>query len=136
MDKKRENLIAVQKELAKQLKKQKETGKGDKKKLKSKKETGKKLDLNWKGRVIKQGAELFTVGTDTIKTTLFSRLRHVESGAGYLHFNIKADEEYFKQLTAEKQIIRFVKGFPVRDWVKKSSARNEALHTLVYAYAA
>ena len=46
MDKKRENLIAVQKELAKQLKKQKETGKVDKKKLKSKKETGKKLDLN------------------------------------------------------------------------------------------
>ncbi len=96
---------------------------------------GKKLDLNWKGRIIKQGAELFTVGTDTIKTTLFSRLRHVESGAGYLHFNVKADEEYFKQLTAEKQIIRFVKGFPVRDWVKKSSARNEALDTLVYAYA-
>ena len=97
---------------------------------------GKKLDLNWKGRVIKRGAELFIVGTDTIKTTLFSRLRHVESGAGYLHFNVKADEEYFKQLTAEKQIIRFVKGFPVRDWVKKSSARNEALDTLVYAYAA
>ena len=46
MDKKRENLIAAQKELAKQLKKQKETGKVDKKKLKSKKETGKKLDLN------------------------------------------------------------------------------------------
>ena len=45
-------------------------------------------------------------------------------------------EEYFKQLTAEKQSIRFVKGFPVRDWVKKSSARNEALDTLVYAYAA
>jgi len=97
---------------------------------------GKKLDLNWKGRTIKKGAELFTVGTDTIKTTLFSRLRHVEEGAGYLHFNINADEEYFKQLTAEKQVIRYVKGFPIREWVKKSSARNEALDTLVYAYAA
>ena len=96
---------------------------------------GKKLDLNWKGRTIKKGAELFTVGTDTIKTTLFSRLRHNDEGAGYLHFNINADEEYFKQLTAEKQVIRYVKGFPVREWVKKSSARNEALDTLVYAYA-
>ena len=96
---------------------------------------GKKLDLNWKGRTIKQGAELFSVGTDTIKTTLFSRLRHNDEGAGYLHFNINADEEYFKQLTAEKQVIRYVKGFPVREWVKKSSARNEALDTLVYAYA-
>tara|TARA_R100000234_G_scaffold114351_1_gene89444 strand:- start:1658 stop:3538 length:1881 start_codon:yes stop_codon:yes gene_type:complete len=97
---------------------------------------GKKLDLNWKGRTIKQGAELFTVGTDTIKTTLFSRLRHNDVGAGYLHFNVNADEEYFKQLTAEKQVIRYVKGFPVREWVKKSSARNEALDTLVYSYAA
>ena len=96
---------------------------------------GKKLDLNWKGRTIKNGAELFTVGTDTIKTTLFSRLRHNDIGAGYLHFNINADEEYFKQLTAEKQIIRYVKGFPIREWVKKTSARNEALDTLVYAYA-
>ena len=97
---------------------------------------GKKLDLNWKGRTIKRGAELFTVGTDTIKTTLFSRLRHVEDGAGYLHFNMNADEEYFKQLTAEKQVIRYVKGFPVREWVKKSSARNEVLDCTVYAYAA
>ena len=97
---------------------------------------GKKLDLNWKGKTIKKGAELFSVGTDTIKTTLFSRLRHNDEGAGYLHFNINADEEYFKQLTAEKQVIRYVKGFPVREWVKKSSARNEALDTLVYAYAA
>jgi len=29
-----------------------------------------------------------------------------------------------------------VKGFPVREWVKKPSARNEALDCLVYAYAA
>ena len=41
-----------------------------------------------------------------------------------------------KQLTAEKQVIRYVKGFPVREWVKKSSARNEALDCTVYAYAA
>ena len=26
-------------------------------------------------------------------------------------------------------------GFPVREWVKKPNARNEALDTLVYAYA-
>ena len=94
-----------------------------------------KLDINWKGRAIKKGAELFTVGTDTIKTTLFARLRHNDVGVGYLHFHSGLDEEYFKQLTAEKQVIRYVKGFPVREWVKKASARNEALDTLVYAYA-
>ena len=38
--------------------------------------------------------------------------------------------------SAEKQALRYVKGFPVREWVKKPSARNEALDCLVYAYAA
>ena len=32
--------------------------------------------------------------------------------------------------------MRFKNGFPERIWVKKSSARNEALDELVYAYAA
>jgi phage terminase large subunit GpA-like protein len=31
--------------------------------------------------------------------------------------------------------MRTVKGFPVREWVKASSDRNEALDCLVYAYA-
>jgi phage terminase large subunit GpA-like protein len=44
--------------------------------------------------------------------------------------------DYFEELTAEKQIMRFRNGFPERVWVKKSSARNEALDELVYAYAA
>jgi phage terminase large subunit GpA-like protein len=44
-----------------------------------------------------------------------------------LRFGMAADDEYFKQLTSEKQALRYVKGFPVREWVKKSSERNEAL---------
>jgi phage terminase large subunit GpA-like protein len=45
--------------------------------------------------------------------------------------------EYFEQLTAEKQALRYNRsGFPTREWVKKPSARNEALDCLVYAYAA
>jgi phage terminase large subunit GpA-like protein len=48
-----------------------------------------------------------------------------------------ATVEYFEQLTAEKQVLRYSRGgFPVREWVKKPSARNEALDCLVYAYAA
>jgi terminase, large subunit len=52
-----------------------------------------------------------------------------------LHFHAQTGTEYFEQLTAEKQVLRYVKGFPVREWVKKPSARNEALDCLVYAYA-
>ena len=95
-----------------------------------------KVDINAHGRVLKRGAAVYPVGGDTIKTTLFARLKHNDRGDGYLHFHAQTGEEYFQQLTAEKQALRYVKGFPVREWVKKPSARNEALDCLVYAYAA
>ena len=72
---------------------------------------------------------------DTIKTTLFGRLRHNETGGG-LNFGMAADEEYFKQLTSERQALRYHRGFPIREWVKKAGDRNEALDCLVYGYAA
>ena len=95
-----------------------------------------KVDVNSSGKSLKRGASVYPVGSDTIKTTLFGRLRHNEIGPGFLHFHNETGTEYFEQLTAEKQALRFVKGFPVREWVKKPSARNEALDCLVYAYAA
>jgi phage terminase large subunit GpA-like protein len=95
-----------------------------------------KVDINAKGQTLKRGAMVFPVGGDTVKTTLFGRLKHNEPGPGYLHFHSQTGEAYFEQLTAEKQALRYVKGFPVREWVNKPSARNEALDCLVYAYAA
>ena len=95
-----------------------------------------RVDINAKGQTLKRGAQVFPVGGDTIKTTLFGRLKHNEPGPGYLHFHAQTGSEYFEQLTAEKQALRYVKGFPVREWVKKPSARNEALDCMVYAYAA
>jgi phage terminase large subunit GpA-like protein len=97
---------------------------------------GRKVDVNRRGELIRKGVTLYMVGTDTAKVTLFGRLRHAVPGAGFMHFGISADEEFFQQLTAEKQQVRMVKGFPVKEWVKKSSDRNEALDCLVYAYAA
>ena len=47
-----------------------------------------------------------------------------------------ADEEYFRQLTSERQALRYHRGFPIREWVKKSGDRNEALDCAVYGYAA
>jgi phage terminase large subunit GpA-like protein len=97
---------------------------------------GSPADINWKGQTLKRSVRLYQVGTDTAKTTLYGRLRHNVKGPGYLHFHEAADEEYFAQLTAEKQQLRTVKGFTVKEWVKKSGDRNEALDCLVYAYAA
>jgi len=97
---------------------------------------GTKVDINAKGRTMKRGAVVYSVGTDTAKTTLFARLKHNEPGEGYLHFPMEATEEYFQQLTAEKQVMRYNRnGMPLREWVKKANARNEALDTLVYAFA-
>ena len=96
---------------------------------------GSKVDVNWRGRTIKKGVTLYLLGTDTIKTTLFGRLRH-NDGNGSMHFGMAADDDYFRQLTSERQALRYHRGFPIREWVKKSGDRNEALDCAVYAYAA
>ena len=95
-----------------------------------------KVDISYKGKVLKNSAEVFPVGTDTIKATLFGRLKHNEPGPGYIHFHAEAGHEYFKQLTAERQVVRYVKGFAIREWKKKAGDRNEALDCFVYSFAA
>ena len=78
---------------------------------------------------------LFPVGVDTIKSLLFARMRIDEAGSGYMHFSDRLDDEYFRQLTAEKVVTRFHKGFKKRIF-EKTRARNEALDCMVYSYAA
>lgn len=78
---------------------------------------------------------LFTVGVDSIKESIYARLKVEKPGASYCHFPDSYDEEYFKQLTAEKIIKRFHKGFVRREWVK-TRARNETLDLRAYALAA
>ena len=95
-----------------------------------------RVDINARGKSIKRGAVLYPVGGDTIKNTLFGRLRHAEPGEGYLHFHSTTGEEFFQMLTAEKQAVKFRNGFPERVWVKKPGARNESIDCLTYAYAA
>ena len=83
----------------------------------------------------KQKVKLFSIGTDTAKELIYSRLQIEEFGAGYMHFNMNFDDEYFLQLTAEKIKTTYRKGFAKREWVK-TRARNEALDTNVYNLAA
>lgn len=95
-----------------------------------------KVDLNLRGQIYKSGAEVYPLGTDTIKTVIYSRLKFNEPGPGYYHFHAALEEDYFDQLTAEKQVTKYTRGFARREWVKKPGARNEALDCEVYAYAA
>ena len=77
---------------------------------------------------------LFAVGSDTAKELVYSRLRIDEPGAGYCHFPERG-EEYFKQLTAERLVTKYVRGHAKRVWMKTRS-RNEALDVRCYALAA
>ena len=78
---------------------------------------------------------LFPIGVDTVKEMLFARMRIKEPGAGYMHFCDGLEDEYFRQLTAEKIVTRYHKGFKKRVF-EKTRPRNEALDCMVYAYAA
>lgn len=79
---------------------------------------------------------LFTLGVDSIKELIFSRLKISEVGAGYCHFPNDRPDEYFKQLaSSEKIVTKFHKGFPRREFVK-TRTRNEALDCRVYAIGA
>lgn len=86
--------------------------------------------------------DLFQVGVDEAKLVVMRRLAATVgageriSGPGYCHTPNDRDAEWYKQITAEKLVTRYVKGQPVREWHKPDRARNEALDCRVYALAA
>ena len=82
----------------------------------------------------KNKAVLYPVGTDTAKEAIFARLA-ADAEMSTIHFPVDLDEEYFKQLTAEKRITKYVRGKPTMAW-KQIRDRNEALDTMVYIFAA
>jgi phage terminase large subunit GpA-like protein len=91
--------------------------------------------ISGKPSIQKNGVSLYLIGTDTIKNLMYSRLLLKESGPGYIHFNMNLDEEYFKQLTAEKRKTVYVKGFKKYEWVN-TRKRNEQCDLMVYNIAA
>ena len=80
--------------------------------------------------------KLFTLGTDTAKQMIYSRLKVHQPGPGYCHFPADYPEEYFQQLTAERIQTKFINGHPTRIWVMPKGKRNEALDCRVYGLAA
>jgi phage terminase large subunit GpA-like protein len=92
-------------------------------------------EVNYKGQKVKKGIRLWPIGVDVIKGILYGRLKITLKGAGYVHFPIGIPEEFYDQLTAEKQVTRYLKGYPKQEWIKVKK-RNEALDIFVYAYAA
>lgn len=91
-----------------------------------------KVDLNWKGVAVKQGGEIWAIGGDTAKATIFARLagdREKPENERLFHFADDLEHEYFRMLTAE------VYDTDRNRWIK-IRRENEALDTLIYAMAA
>ena len=97
-----------------------------------------KVDVKKNGKNIRRGIQLWRVGTNMIKSELYGLLKlsppkdlTEDYPDGFCHFP-QYDLEYFKQLTAEKRVIRKnKKGFNVAEWIKTRD-RNEILDLHVY----
>jgi phage terminase large subunit GpA-like protein len=91
-------------------------------------------------RANRRRCPVYRIGTDTAKRQLYGRLRLLDAGPGYCHFTradgAGYDEGYFQQLTSEEMRTRYVKGFPISEFVLPEGRRNEALDCRVYASAA
>jgi phage terminase large subunit GpA-like protein len=99
-----------------------------------------KMQRKQSGRKARK-VDLFLVGVDEAKLVLSRRLaatleNKTGGGPGVCHFPADRNKEWYRQLTAEKLLTRYVKGQPVREWIKPDRARNEATDCRVYAHAA
>lgn len=102
------------------------------------------VDVHVSGKKIRRGSKVWPIGSSMIKVELYGLL-HADSPTeeqlelhgyppGFVHFP-ELPEEYFRQLTAEQLIKKFVKGFPRYYWEKKYN-RNEALDTFILSRVA
>jgi len=85
----------------------------------------------------KRTVALYTVGVDSAKATIVSRLGLTEKGPGYVHIPLVdwADDELAAQLTSERLHSKFERGVASSVW-RKTRPRNEAFDCLVYAFGA
>ena len=91
---------------------------------------GTKVDISYRGKAIKKGVIVYAVGTDTIKDVLFARLKFNDK----LHFHAQTDEEFYKELTGERRVLK--KSGRGTEYVQKKNQSVEKLDCMVYAYAA
>ena len=89
-----------------------------------------------RSRALAGKATLFMVGVDGAKDQIFGHLKLSTAGPGYCHFPSDRDERYFAGLASETVTTRYSKGFPIREYKRRTGARNEPLDCRVYAYAA
>jgi phage terminase large subunit GpA-like protein len=92
------------------------------------KSTRSRMDINYRGRVLKRGVELWHLGTDTAKDLLHGRLQLEGAGPGRVHFAEGLSQSFFDGLVAEQRVPeRNKRGVVQQVWVLPSGKRNEPL---------
>ena len=82
-----------------------------------------------------QRLQVFPIGVNGLKESLFTRLKVQEKGPSYVHIPDHMDDEWCQQLVSEKAVKKYTKGISRIEWVKTRS-RNEALDLMVLNLAA
>lgn len=82
-----------------------------------------------------QRCQLYTLGVDVGKESLFDALETEDPGPGFCHFPDGREKEFFNQLTAEKAVMYTKNGQHFKRFVA-TRKRNEALDCRNYAQAA
>ncbi len=93
-------------------------------------------EVNYKGDRIKRGIQLYKVGVDLAKETLYARSQIETPGAKYLNFPKNLDSNWYEGFCSEVQVTKHRNGQPYMVWEKLAGVRNEPLDTSVYALAA
>lgn len=82
--------------------------------------------------------DTYILGVDQAKSAMQKRLTIKTPGPGYCHFPRRHpyDQAYFNMVTAEKAMLKYKFGRPIKEWHCPDGARNEAWDCIVYNYAA
>ncbi|MHA6644631.1 phage terminase large subunit family protein [Mesorhizobium sp. A623] len=79
-----------------------------------------------------KGVNLFIVGVDALKNTLFNRLQSGNS----IRFSDDLSPRYFEELVSEVRVVRYVKGQPTRSFQRIPGRRAETLDSTILAIGA
>ena len=89
------------------------------------------------GKLLKYASRFFNFGASVMKMALYRDLaKEDQISSGYVAFPSGLDDEYFRQLTAERRQPEKRHGFTVYRWVKDAAQANEALDTMLQAESA
>jgi phage terminase large subunit GpA-like protein len=92
------------------------------------------VDVNWRGKIIKGGVRLWSIGVDRAKDLLHNRLMLEQPGPGYIHLSKHLPPEFFTGLASEERVQKKTAHGERAVWVKKQGVlRNEPWDCTVYA---